>query len=76
MILQYLSEETADEIKRSDKWEAIEKKTNPLELRKLVEDTHRVNSISKVQVISKLAARNTYNTICQGLYESIIAYKE
>jgi len=32
--------------------------------------------ISKVEVITKLAARNTYQTICQGPYESIISYKE
>ena len=68
MILQYLSEESADEIKRSGKWEEMEKK--------VVEETHKVTSISNVEVITKLAARNTYNMICQGPYESIIAYKE
>jgi len=76
LIMQYLSEESLDEIKRSDKFEDIEKKTDARDLWKLIEDTHKVNAISKVEVITKLAARNTYQTICQGPYESIISYKE
>jgi len=35
-----------------------------------------VNSISKVEEVTKLAARTTYNSIRQGPYESIIAFKE
>jgi len=62
LMLQYLSEESLDEIKRSDKWEDIEKKTDPLELWLLIEDTHKVNSISKVEEVTKLAARSTYNS--------------
>mmetsp|Transcript_2609 Transcript_2609/g.3980 ORF Transcript_2609/g.3980 Transcript_2609/m.3980 type:complete len:661 (+) Transcript_2609:626-2608(+) len=76
LILQYISEESLDEIKRSDKWEDIEKQTDPLELWLLIEETHKVNSISKVEEITKLAARTTYNSIRQGPYESIITFKE
>mmetsp|Transcript_2597 Transcript_2597/g.3956 ORF Transcript_2597/g.3956 Transcript_2597/m.3956 type:complete len:176 (+) Transcript_2597:501-1028(+) len=52
------------------------RKTDPLELWLLIEDTHKVNSISKVEEVTKLAARTTYNSIRQGPYESIIAFKE
>jgi len=76
LIQQYLSEESLDEIKRSDKYEDIEEKTDPLELWLLVEETHKVNSISKVEVVTKMAARSTYQTMRQGPFESIITYKE
>jgi len=50
--------------------------TDPLELPLLIEDTHKVNSISKVEEVTKLEAWTTYNSICQGPYESIITFKE
>ena len=76
LILQYLSEESADEIKRSDKYEEIDEKTDPLELWLFVEQTHKMNSISKVEAVTKMAARSTYQAMRQGSYESIITYKE
>ena len=76
LILQYLSEESLEEIKRSDIFEAIDKETDPLRLWLLVEETHKVNSISKVEAVTKMAARTTYQGMHQGAYESIIMYKE
>jgi hypothetical protein len=76
LILQYLSEESLDEIKRSDKFDKIDEETDPLALWLLVEETHKVNSISKVATVTKMAARSTYQTMRQGAYESIITYKE
>ena len=35
-----------------------------------------MNSISKVEAVTKLAARSTYQGMRQGLYETIIQYKE
>ena len=76
LILQYLSDESLEEIKRSDKFEKIDEETDPLNLWLLVEETHKVTSISKVEAVTKLAARSTYATMRQGPYESIITYKE
>jgi len=76
LILQYLSEESLEEIKRSDTFEAIDEETDPLRLWLLVEETHKVNSISKVEAVTKMAARTTYQGMRQGAYESIITYKE
>ena len=45
VIMQYLSEESLDEIKRSDMFEDIEKKADPQALWKLIEETHKVNTI-------------------------------
>ena len=71
LILQYLSEESLEEIKRSDKFEKIDEATDPLGLWLLVEETHKVNTI-----MTGLAARTTYQTMRQGPFESIITYKE
>ena len=76
LILQYLSDESLEEIKRSDKFEAIDEETDPLGLWLLVEETHKVNTISKVEAMTRLAARSTYQTMRQGPFESIITYKE
>ena len=76
LILQYLSQESLEEIKRSDKYEKIDKETDPLGLWLLVEETHKVNTISKVDAMTHLAARTTYQKIHQGPFESIITYKE
>jgi len=76
LILQYLSEESLDEINRKEDFDDIDQKTDAVRLWALVEETHRVNSISKVEAITKMAARTAYQSIRQGSYESIITYKE
>jgi len=76
LILQYLSDESLEEIKRSDKFEAIDEATDPLGLWLLVKETHKVNTVSKVEAMTRLAARTTYQTMRQGPFESIITYKE
>ena len=76
LILQYLSQESLEEIKRSDKYEKIDNETDPLGLWLLVEETHKVNTISKVEAMTRLAARTMYQKIHQGPFESIITYKE
>lgn len=76
LIMQYLSDESKDEIKRQDKYDDIEKTADPEGLWRLVEETHKVTSISKVEAVTKLAARTTYQNMRQGPYESIITYKE
>jgi len=76
LIIQYLSEESLDEVKRQDNWEAIDENADPVGLWKLVETTHKVNTISKVATVTKLAARTTYKNMRQGGFERIIAYKE
>ena len=42
----------------------------------LVERSHGVNRISKVESVMKMTARNTYQQMRQGVYESIYSYKE
>jgi len=76
LITQYLSDESLDEIKRQEAWEKVDEEADPVGLWKLVEETHRVNTISKVATVTKLAARTTYKNRRQGGFESIIAYKE
>jgi hypothetical protein len=76
LIPQYLSGESLDEIKRQEAWEKVDEAADPVGLWKLVDETHKVNTISKVKTVTKLAARTTYKGLRQGGFESIIAYKE
>jgi len=60
LITQYLSEESLDDVKRQAEWKKIDEAADPVGLWKLVEETHKVNTISKVITVTKLAARTTY----------------
>ena len=73
-IMQYLSEESLDEVKRQEQYEEVDEATDPEGLWKLVEETHKVTSVRKVEAVVKLSARTNYKSIRQGAYESIIAY--
>jgi hypothetical protein len=42
----------------------------------IFEETHKVNTVSKVQSVTKKAARATYQKMRQGAFQSIINYKE
>ena len=53
LITKYLSDESKDEIKRQAKYEDIEIAADPEGLQKLVEEMHKLHSISKVEVITK-----------------------
>jgi hypothetical protein len=76
LILQYLSDESLEEVKREDGWDDVEEATDPEGLWTFVEKTHKVNTISKVPTVTKMSARMTYQQMRQGPYESIIVYKE
>ena len=76
LIIQYLSEESLDEVRGQDNWEAINEKADPVGLWKLVERTHNVKTICKMATVTKLAAKTTYKNTRQGEFKSIIAYKE
>mmetsp|Transcript_10725 Transcript_10725/g.15483 ORF Transcript_10725/g.15483 Transcript_10725/m.15483 type:complete len:193 (-) Transcript_10725:146-724(-) len=72
LITQYLSEESLDEIKRQEKYEEIDEAADSEGLWKLVEETHKVTTVSKVEAVTKLSARNTYKTIRQGNYDNLL----
>ncbi len=74
--LQYLSNVSLEETKRSDNWETIEQENSPVMLWDVIESTHKINTISKVESVTKMAARMAYQQMRQGTYESIITYKE
>ena len=65
-----------DEVKRSDKFEKVNQETDPECLWQIIEETHKVNTVSKVQSVMKKATRAMYQRMRQGAFESIITYKE
>ncbi len=42
----------------------------------IIESTHKINTISEVESVTKMAARSMYQQMRQGGYENIITYKE
>jgi hypothetical protein len=76
LLLQYLSEESLEVVKRDENWDVTDQTSDPEALWQIIEENHKVYTISEVEFITKIAARNTYQQMCKGHYESIIAYKE
>jgi hypothetical protein len=76
LILQYLSEESLEEVKREDGWDDFEEAMDLESLWIYAEKTHKVNMISKEPTVNKMLACTTYQQMRQGPYKSIIIYKE
>ncbi len=51
LILQYLSNESLEEVKHSDDWDTIEQETDPAMLWDVIESTHKINTISQVESV-------------------------
>jgi hypothetical protein len=49
---------------------------DPAMLWDIIESTHKINMISKVESVTKMEARTTYQKMRQGAYDNIITYKK
>ncbi len=76
MIWQYLSQESNEEVKRSQDYEVIKNMRDVQGLWNIIEETHKVFTISRIAAVIKKLARKEYQLMHQGPYESIITYKE
>jgi hypothetical protein len=76
MIWQYLSQESKEEVKRSENYEVIKNTRDAQGLWNTIEETHKVFMISRIAAVIKKSARKEYQLMHQGPYESIITYKE
>jgi hypothetical protein len=76
MIWQYLSQESKDEVKRSAEYEQMKETRDVEKLWQVIEETHKVFTISRIAAVIKKSAQKEYQTMRQGPYESIITYKE
>jgi hypothetical protein len=76
LMLQYLSEESLEAIKWDEHWDMVDQTSDPEALWQIIEEKHNLYTISEVEIMTLMAARNTYQQMCQGNYESIITYKE
>ncbi len=76
MIWQYLSQESKEEVKRSQDYEMIKNTRDVQSLWNTIEETHKVFTISRITDVIKKSARKWYQLMHQGPYESIITYKE
>jgi hypothetical protein len=76
LILQFLSDESLEAVKKDEGWETIEADADPEGLWKVIVQKHKVHSASEVGQIVKLSTRQLYCSMRQGSFESIISYKE
>ncbi len=56
LILQYLSKESLEEVKRKEGWDDVEEATDLEGLWVYIEKTHKVNTVSKVPTVTKMSA--------------------
>ncbi len=76
MIWQHLSQESKEEVKRSQDYELIKNTSDAQGLWQIIEETHKVITISRIAAVMKKSARKEYQLMHQGPYESNITYKE
>jgi hypothetical protein len=60
LMLQYLSKESLEVVKWDENWDMIDQTSDPEVLWQVIEEKHKVYTISEVEIITKMAARNTY----------------
>ncbi|MFY7868843.1 MAG: zinc finger CCHC domain-containing protein, partial [Exiguobacterium sp.] len=71
-----MSKASQDEVAMHENYTEFNRTKEPLQLWRAIEDTHRVQSVSKIPILVRKAARDAYNTCKQGAFESIIDYYE
>jgi hypothetical protein len=76
LIWQYLSQESIAEVKRHQDFEIIKENRDVQRLWEVIEEIHKVFTISCIATMIKKTARKEYQLMHQGPYESIITYKE
>jgi hypothetical protein len=64
--VQYLSKESLEEVKRNKNWDMIDQTLDPEALWQVIEEKHKLYTISEVEIVTKMAARSTYQQMCQG----------
>jgi hypothetical protein len=76
LIWQYLSQESKAEVKKHEDFEIIKSNRDVQRLWEKIEETQKVFTISIIAAVIKKTARKEYQLMHQGVYESIITYKE
>ncbi len=75
-IMQHLPVESKDEIAQEQDYEIWSKALDTEKLWLAIVKTHKVDCVSNVNEVKKLAARKAYQGIHQGAYETLAQYSE
>ena len=76
-LSKLISEDSVDLLKRDDRYEDMQCDCDPLMLWILIEDSHKVESLSKAVAVVRGTARNAYHSsLRQHPWESIVNFKE
>jgi len=75
-LISKLSKESVDKLHGHKDWNKIELERDPLNLWKIIKECHQTLTTSKVASVIKKTAREEYASCKQGMYESIMEYKQ
>ena len=75
-IEQHMSRESIDEVQKDAEYEDFNKEKCPLKLWLAIKKSHEVATDSSVGVFRKNDSLASYAAIKQGIYESVVAYKQ
>lgn len=70
-----MTEKSLDAVQKEVDWLNVEQSMDPEKLWNLFMQKHKVQSMSEVEAVVKLAVRMQLATIGQGAYESIFIFK-
>ena len=75
-IEQHMSRESIDEVQKDPEYEDFNKEKCPLKLWLAIKKSHEVATDSSVGVFRKNDSLASYAAIKQGIYETVVAYKQ
>jgi len=74
-LMTRLSNESVDAVKRDSKYGTFSKSLDVLELYKAVKSIHVRSTVSTIDEVVAKQAKDDYNNVKQGEFESIVSYK-
>ena len=75
MIYEALSVESRDKVQQNAGWAQISAEMDPLELWKIIEDTHLIGGDTPIGPIAGYRATEAFRSLRQGQQESIVSFK-
>jgi hypothetical protein len=76
LILRHMSAESKDEVAQDPNYETWSEATDPEKLWQAIVKTHKVDCVTSIDAVKELVARKAYQSIRQGLFETLAQYSE
>jgi hypothetical protein len=76
LILRHMSPESKDEVAQDPDYDIWSKATDPEKLWQAIVKTHKIDCVTSIEAVKELVARKAYQSIKQGLFETLGQYSE